>query len=131
MVCYTGVKGWFPIHLPGEHDTHDASPHDEINKVVGGLELSIAFSEAEDRDHVLHLSRGLGWSPPPEIDCDEVCLDREDLSKNKHWAFCMKINTAWIPSSELVSFNASAKNADKRVKGYARYKLYNKGNCIY
>ncbi|PFX28573.1 C2 domain-containing protein 3 [Stylophora pistillata] len=122
-----GIKGWFPIHWPGEQDTLDASPHNEINKVVGGLELGITFSKTEDRDHVIHISRGLGWSPPPEVDCDEVWLDREKLSLNKHWTFCIKISSAWIPSSELKPFCASAKTTEKlKTKGYARYKLYNK-----
>jgi len=106
--------------------------HDgDLNKVVGGLELSIKFSEAEDRDHVIHLSRGVGWSPLPEIDCDEEWLDKEDLSKMKHWEFCLNINKAWIPLSELHSFHVSVTN--KNFRAYARYKLYNKGtnfSCI-
>lgn len=125
------MKGWFPIHLPGEQDTHDASPYNEINKVVGGLELGISFSKTEDRDHIIHISGGLGWSPPPEVDCNEVWLDREEPSVNEHWTFCLKISSAWIPLSELKPFSASEKNTDKpKMKGYARYKLHNKGNCI-
>lgn len=99
----------------------------DVDKVVGGLELSIKFSEAEDREHVIHLSRGVGWSPLPEIDCDEDWLDKEDLSKKKHWEFCLNINKAWIPSSDLHSFYVSATKLDKNVSAYARYKLYNKG----
>lgn len=124
------MKGWFPIYLPSESDMHDAVHSDDVDKIVGGLELGISFSEAEDRDHVIHLSRGVGWSPPPGIDCDEDWLDRKDISKNKHWEFCLKINKAWIPSSELHSFNVSGKKLDKSVRAYARYKLYNKGTYI-
>lgn len=110
---------------------HDVIRNDEVDKTVGGLELSISFSEAEDRDHVIHLSRGVGWSPPPGIECDKDWMDREDLSQNKHWEFCLKINKAWIPSSELQSFNVPGKKLDKIVRAYARYKLYNKGTYIF
>ena len=102
--------------------------HDgDVDMVVGGLELSIKFSEAEDRDHVIHLSRGVGWSPLPEIDCVEEWLDKEDLSKKKRWKFCLNINKAWIHSSEHLSFHVSATKLDKNFRAYARYKLYTKG----
>lgn len=83
----------------------------------------MSFSEAEDRDHVIHLSRGVGWSPPAGVESDDDWLDKE-MSKQATWEFCLKINKAWIPSSELHSFNSAAK---KGGKAYARYKLYNKG----
>lgn len=123
QICHTGVKGWYPIYLPSTSPMRVG----DVAEVVGGLELSIKFSEAEDRDHVIHLSRGVGWSPLPEIDFDEDWLDKEDLSKEKHWEFCLNINKAWIPSSELHYFYVSATKLDKNVKAYVRYKLYNKG----
>ena len=123
QVYYTGVKGWYAIYLPSKSDMHDG----DVDKAVGGLELSIKFSEADDRDHVIHLSRGVGWSPLPEIDCDEEWLDKENLSKKTRWEFCLNISKAWIPSSELLSCHVSATKLDKNVKAYARYNLYNKG----
>lgn len=129
QVCHTGVKGWYPVYLPTKSDMHDG----DVDKAVGGLELSIKFSEADDRDHVIHLSRGVGWSPLPKIDCDEEWLDKEDLSKKTHWRFCLNISKAWIPSSELHSFHVSVAKLDKNFRAYARYKLYNKGthfSCI-
>ena len=106
---------------------HDAICYGDNEKVVGGLELSLHFSEAEDRDHIIHVSRGVGWSPSAGVECDYNWLDKEEVSQERHWEFSLKINKAWIPPSELHSFHSGAKKMDKGVKMYARYKLYNKG----
>ena len=129
-MCDAGVKGWYPIYLPSESNTHDASPCGDTEKVIGGLELSISFCETEDRDHIIHLSRGVGWSPPLGVECDDDWLEKEELSKESHWEFSLKINKAWIPPLELHSFNSAAKKTDKSVKAYVRYKLYNKGTLL-
>jgi len=41
-----------------------------LDRVVGGLELSIKFAHHNDRERVIHAGRGVGWSP--------VDLDVED-----------------------------------------------------
>lgn len=130
FLFYTGIKGWFPIYLPSDSSVHDASPHSYAEKVVGGLQLSVSFSDAEDRDHVIHVSRGVGWSPPAGVECDDDWLDKETMSKERHWEFCLKISKAWIPPTELQSLSSGAAKVDKGEKAYTRYKLYNKGMCL-
>lgn len=34
-----------------------------LDRVVGGVELSIKFAHYNDRDRVVHVARGMGWSP--------------------------------------------------------------------
>lgn len=122
---FTGIKGWYPIYLPNGSDVHDATSYGDNEKVVGGLELRLNFSEAKNRDHIIHVSRGVGWSPPAGVECDDNWLD--EVSQERHWKFSLKVNKAWIPPSELYSFYSGAKKMDKGVKMYARYKLCNKG----
>ena len=126
-MCYSGVKGWYPIYPPTESDVHDASSHDDPEKTIGGVELRIGFSEKEDRDRVVHISRGVGWSPPPGLEYIDDRLDEDEMSKEGHWEFCLKISKAWIPPSEMNSINTATKKDDRNVKAYARYKLHNKG----
>lgn len=126
-MCYSGVKGWYPIYPPTESDVHDASSHDDPEKTIGGVELRIGFSEKEDRDHVVHISRGVGWSPPPGVEYIDDSLGEDEMSKEGHWELCLKISKAWIPPSEMNSINTATKKEDRNVKAYARYKLHNKG----
>ncbi|CAH3017538.1 unnamed protein product, partial [Porites evermanni] len=126
----TGVKGWYPIYPHTEGDVHDASSHDDPEKTIGGVELRICFSEKEDRDHVVHISRGVGWSPPPGVEYIDDRLGEDEMSKEGHWEFCLKISKAWIPPSELNSIDTATKKEDRNVKAYARYKLYNKAPIV-
>lgn len=92
------------------------------------MQLSVSFSDAEDRDHVIHVSRGVGWSPPAGVECADDWIDKEEtMSKERQWQFCLKISKAWIPPTELQSLSSGAAKVDKGEKAYTRYKLYNKG----
>ncbi len=39
-----------------------------LQRVVGGLELSIKFAHHEDIERVLHAGRGVGWAPEFDIE---------------------------------------------------------------
>ena len=39
-----------------------------LQRVVGGLELSIKFAHHEDLERVLHAGRGVGWAPDYDIE---------------------------------------------------------------
>lgn len=126
--CLTGIKGWYPINLPGDSDVHDATPPGNAKKVIGGLELNLHFSEVEDRNHVIHISRGAGWSPLAGVECDDNdSFGEEEIPKAINWEMSLKISKAWIPVSDLHSFYSGATKVGRGVKAYARYKLFNKG----
>lgn len=110
--------------MPSNNNVHDATPDGSTEKVVGGLELSIHFCEAEDRNQVIHVSRGVGWSPLAGVECEDAWLDKKEVFKETSWKFSLKINKSWIPPTEVHSFFSGATSC---VKAYARYKLYNKG----
>lgn len=95
------------------------------------MEFGIFFFKIEDRDYIIYISRGFGWFLLFEVDCNEVWLDREEFFVNEYWMFCLKISLVWIFLLELKFFSVLEKNIDKfKMKGYVRYKFYNKGNCI-
>ena len=124
----TGIKGWYPINMPSDSEVHGATTPFGTGKAVGGLELSLQFSEAQDRNHVLHVSRGVGWSPRSVLECDETdWLGKEEMPEDTNLEIGLKISKAWIPTSQLHSFSSGTQRADRGVMAYARYKLYNKG----
>ena len=70
----TGYTGWFPVNIPvrgwssGETDTAGNQQEDSgLNRVGGGIEISVKFAHHDDRERVIHAARGVGWSP---IDID-------------------------------------------------------------
>ncbi|XP_068718257.1 C2 domain-containing protein 3-like isoform X2 [Montipora capricornis] len=123
----TGIKGWYPINMPSDSEVHGKTTPFGTGKAVGGLELSLQFSEAQDRNHVLHVSRGVGWSPRSGLECDETdWLGKEEMPEDTNLEIGLKISKAWIPTSQLHSFSSGTQRVDRGVMAYARYKLYNK-----
>ena len=70
-----GYNGWFPVNIPvrgwgTEEESNTAgNQQDEngLNRVGGGLEITVKFAHHDDRERVIHAARGVGWSP---IDID-------------------------------------------------------------
>lgn len=59
--------GWDQDTEEGETTRHS---NKGLDRVVGGLDMSIKFAHHTDRERVVHAARGVGWSP--------VDLDVED-----------------------------------------------------
>lgn len=80
--CTIGINGWFPINLPSLGWQKDESNVDVsrteadspsmkgLERVVGGLELSVKFAHHDNRERVIHAARGVGWSPV-ELDVEQ------------------------------------------------------------
>lgn len=45
-----------------EADIENA-PQNSLERIVGGLELSIKFAHHDDLDRVISMAKSLGWSP--------------------------------------------------------------------
>ena len=69
--------GWHPINLPSlgwESSAHPDQSQESfhggrgLERVVGGLELSIKFAHHEDLERVVHAARGVGWAPDYDIE---------------------------------------------------------------
>lgn len=128
-----GIKGWHAIKLP------DLDEDMNTNTTMGGLQLSIKFEDPEDREAVVHTGRSLGWSPPPGIEYEDdnnPLFDSEDEDGEsqapKGLELSVKISRAWVPDSFIQELHMKQSNL-KGIKGYVRYKLYDKSkstnNC--
>lgn len=69
-----GLSGWHPIHLAAVGWDFSASQSDHrpedsqsslgnLDRIVGGVELKVAFAHEKDLDAVLDAAHGVGWSP--------------------------------------------------------------------
>lgn len=122
---FLGIRGWHTIQPEEKFVDED---HHGNSTVLGGLQLLIKFDDPEDRESVIHVGRGLGWSPPPGVedagDNDVIRLCSEDEEDGdgdilKGIALTVMMNRAWIPKRHNDQPNLE-------IKGYVRYKLYDK-----
>ena len=74
-----GINGWFPMNLPsvGWDIPADDGRHGNrgIERVIGGLELSLKFGHHDDLERLEQAARGVGWAPDFDIghrDWDEA-----------------------------------------------------------
>ncbi|NWW21111.1 C2CD3 protein, partial [Falcunculus frontatus] len=116
----SGISGWYPVTLSKEQ----MPPHctSSMQAVVGGLELSVAFTHQGGRERVLEAAKVLGWSS------EEIHEDSEDESGD--WerdasAVTVTISTprVWLPLHCVLLEGQT--QLHKSTHCYLRYKLYN------
>uniref|UniRef100_A0A8C2W005 C2 domain-containing protein 3 n=1 Tax=Chinchilla lanigera TaxID=34839 RepID=A0A8C2W005_CHILA len=114
LVKRSGITGWYPVLLP----ENTGLPHglELMQKVVGGLELSVSFTRPGDRERVLEAAELLGWSFENNLK-DLVKTDEEELAM-------VTISTPrlWLPIHCVLL--AGHKHIHKSTYCYLRYKLY-------
>jgi len=77
----SGISGWYPVSAASQGwDADDKSTEQRrselscrLERVVGGLELSVKFAHGEDRDRVIHAARGVGWSSTHDVEHRDWC----------------------------------------------------------
>ncbi|XP_056417090.1 C2 domain-containing protein 3 isoform X2 [Hyla sarda] len=115
----SGISGWFPVMV--SEDSVVPGTAGILDNVVGGLELSIGFAHHSDRERVLEVARGLGWTEEEEEDSDQAGdAHREDELVN----LSVTIPKVWLPVHCLLM--AGHKHLHKSTYCYLRYKLYDK-----
>jgi len=87
-----GISGWYSITAASHGwDVDDKMAEQRRNellccldRVVGGLELSVKFAHSEDRERVVQAARGVGWSSIHDVEhqdwCDAGWLTHDVLS---------------------------------------------------
>ncbi|XP_075119108.1 C2 domain-containing protein 3 [Leptodactylus fuscus] len=108
----SGVSGWFPVMLP-EDSGLSGMAGGVLDNVVGGLELSISFTHHSDRERVLEVARGLGWTEDEDRDGDDELVN-----------LSVTIPKVWLPVHCLLM--AGHRHLHKSTHCYLRYKLYDK-----
>lgn len=125
---FIGITGWFPLKICSSGYATFPTAEQSFNSCcMGGVEISINFSSAEDRTAVLQAGAKLGWSPSLKgvgINSqtgDTVATWETDLQ------FEMDIEGALLPA-ELVAIPTSVKEKYKLC--YVRYKFYDRGKFV-
>ncbi|KAK7503764.1 hypothetical protein BaRGS_00004887, partial [Batillaria attramentaria] len=61
----SGIRSWFSVDRPNNSwaQTDDTGSDSAVTRMVGGLELSLNFAHASDRQRVVETGRSVGWSP--------------------------------------------------------------------
>lgn len=125
---FLGISGWFPLNICSSGYTTLPTAEKPCNSgCVGGVEISINFTSAEDRTAVLQSGAKLGWSPSAKgigvnsQTGDTVATWETDLQ------FEMQIEGALLPA-ETVAIPTSVKEKYKLC--YLRYKFYDRGKYL-
>uniref|UniRef100_A0A673VF25 C2 domain-containing protein 3 n=1 Tax=Suricata suricatta TaxID=37032 RepID=A0A673VF25_SURSU len=114
LVKRSGITGWYPIILPED----GALPHglELMQKIVGGLELSVSFTHPGDRERVLEAAELLGWSFENNLK-NLVRMDEEEPA-----TVTISTPRLWLPVHCVLL--AGQKHIQKNIYCYLRYKFY-------
>ncbi|XP_054432239.1 C2 domain-containing protein 3 [Pteronotus mesoamericanus] len=114
LIKRSGITGWYPIILPEDR----TMPHglELMQKIVGGLELSVSFTHPGDRERVLEAAELLGWSFENNLK-DLVKMDEEEPA-----TVTISTPRLWLPIHCVLL--AGQKHIHKSTYCYLRYKLY-------
>ncbi|KAM5223563.1 C2 domain-containing protein 3 isoform 2-T2 [Hipposideros larvatus] len=113
----SGITGWYPVILP----EYGAMPHglELMQKIVGGLELSVSFTHPGDRERVLEAAELLGWSFENNLK-DLVKMNEEEPAEPA--TVTISTPRLWLPIHCVLL--AGQKHIHKNTYFYLRYKLY-------
>ncbi|XP_070329363.1 C2 domain-containing protein 3 isoform X4 [Odocoileus virginianus] len=114
LIKRSGITGWYPIIFPEE----GVLPHglELMQKIVGGLELSVSFTHPGDRERVLEAAELLGWSFENNLK-DFVKMDEEEPA-----TVTISTPRLWLPIHCVLL--AGHNHIHKNTYCYLRYKLY-------
>lgn len=87
-MCSVGITGWFPIERSsssfGLNQSMSRSPSKPDltgSHMVGGLEVSVRFAHASDRQHVIEAALTMGWSPAEFGEEHDYWMDKGRLTR--------------------------------------------------
>ncbi|XP_007939139.1 C2 domain-containing protein 3 [Orycteropus afer afer] len=114
LVKRSGITGWYPVIFPVD----GTMPHslELMQKIVGGLELSVSFTHPGDRERVLEAAELLGWNFDNSLK-DFVNMDEEEPA-----TVTVSTPRLWLPIHCVLL--AGQKHIHKNTYCYLRYKLY-------
>ncbi|KAL3878157.1 hypothetical protein ACJMK2_030527 [Sinanodonta woodiana] len=134
LIKRTGITGWFSISLPVHGWNRDQSEEDVavsghrgLERVGGGLELSVKFAHYDDHERVIHAARGVGWSPV-DLDVEDEAWQSEDESSGKFYQVSLSMDHLTFPLQNALI--AGHNTLDKTTQCYLRYKFYDKAAVV-
>uniref|UniRef100_A0A2K5CY14 C2 domain-containing protein 3 n=1 Tax=Aotus nancymaae TaxID=37293 RepID=A0A2K5CY14_AOTNA len=114
LIKRSGITGWYPIILPED----GGLPHglELMQKIVGGLELSVSFTHPGERERVLEAAELLGWSFENSLK-DFVRMDEGEPA-----TITVSTPRLWLPIHCVLL--AGHNHIHKNTYCYLRYKFY-------
>lgn len=114
-----GIKGWYPLSSANNVLTSETST-DPIEHCVGGIELSIHFSEQDNRRRLIDSAKKLGWIDKTSND-EEKFLNRKSIDQQDLGCLVkLSIDRIQIPLQLLTQINKD------RISVFAQYRFYDK-----
>ena len=134
FVVFAGIKGWFSLFRPiNQQKSRSKRPidSDDLDNTAGGLELMIKFANSSDRELVINVARGIGWSPIQSLDVFEDSFQDAMTLEYRALTAILVIEQLWI-SKEMVC-NLFKEPCEKwtSYRMYCRYKFYDKSEFFY
>ena len=125
---FLGINGWFPLNICSNGYTTLPTAEQQCNSsCVGGVEININFTSAEDRTAILQSGAKLGWSPSVK----GIGINSQTGDAMASWEtdlqFEMQIEGVLLPA-ETVAIPTSVKEKYKLC--YVRYKFYDRGKYL-
>lgn len=114
LVKRSGITGWYPVILPEDDGLHQDLEF--MQKIVGGLELSVSFTHPGDRERVLEAAELLGWT------FDSSLMDLVKVEEEMPATVTISTPRLWLPVHCVLL--AGHKNIHRNTYCYLRYKLY-------
>ncbi|XP_061828586.1 C2 domain-containing protein 3 isoform X5 [Nerophis lumbriciformis] len=112
----TGISGWFGVYTPLESTQTQ-------HTLIGGLEISVAFSHHSERERVIRAALDLGWELP------QIQNDNEWLNEQGDWehhtrkiSLTFSMPRVWIPVHCLLL--PGHEELQRSTYCYFRYKFY-------
>ena len=105
-----------------------------------GIELQLRFTSNETRRKIINIGRSTGWRPRNrhvELNDEAWLSPQHEVSRNNNNGVATTcrlnviIDRVWIPSDvieECYPCYRELKRDSRRMRVYARYKLYDQGN---
>ena len=126
----TGLNGWYPVTLPSMGwDSVPNEPSEVVRgnrgleRVAGGLELSVKFAHQEDLERVVHAARAVGWAP--DFDVEHGHWESADEFCDHYHHVTVAVDLASFPMHSALTVGRN--KVDPATHCYVRYKLYDKG----
>jgi len=146
LIFLLGVRGWFPLHPPKSSDDGDqelaseaASPDKPLlEKYVGGVELSIFFTNQEDRQLILSSARKMGWKMPSLVPSPVSQIQEEvtgvgevgcGVRGGEGWRLDLNVNSLWVPLDAVASPVPTATNPTYKYC-FVRYRFMDNSELI-
>ena len=94
---------------------------------VGGIEVNAKFTNNTDREQVINVGRGIGWSPDVELGLHDESWFSTKESDCKCSHISLHLDVVRIPMNVVDTLIHKYATKERFGTMYCRYKFYNKG----